>query len=242
MKQDSIVDLYTELANNPDKDFGWDKGLQNALNHDYKPEWVKQIPDDIWAYCAAAGNPFNAATINAGDSVLDIGCGAGVDLCVAALLVGEQGRVLGVDVTPAMVEKATQHAKLAGLPNITVLEGSSEKLPIEDSTIDVVISNGAINLAPSKEAVFAEIYRVLKPAGHLYFSDMIKDETNPQENCNSNDSNESWADCVAGTLISDEIIKILLNSGFKDVELLNTNHYKTSASTIGASFSAKKQP
>ena len=238
MMQDSIVDLYTELANNPKKDFGWDKGLQNALNHGYKDEWIKQIPTAIWDYCAAVGNPFNAGIFNAGDSVLDIGCGAGVDLCVAALLVGEQGRVFGVDVTPAMVEKATQHAELAKLSNITVLEGCIEKLSIEDNSIDTVISNGAINLAPSKENVFTEIHRVLKPHGYVFFADMIKDEDNLQQS--SCISNDSWADCVAGTLKSDELIKMLLNAGFKDVQLLSTNHYKTSASTIGATFSAQK--
>jgi len=238
MNHDSVVNLYTDLANNPNKDFGWDKGLQNALNHGYKREWVERIPDTIWAYCAAVGNPFSAGAINTGDYALDIGCGAGLDLCVAALLAGKQGRVFGVDVTPAMVEKATQHAKLAGLSNISVLEGTIEKLPIENDYIDVVISNGAINLAHSKENVFAEVYRVLKLGGHLYFSDMINDETNPQ--ANSSSTNDSWADCIAGTLKSDEIIKILLNSGFKDVELLGTNHYRTSASTIGACFSARK--
>jgi len=238
MNHDSVVNLYTDLANNPNKDFGWDKGLQNALNHEYKSEWVEQIPDTIWTYCAAVGNPFSTGAINTGDYVLDIGCGAGLDLCVAALLVGQQGRVYGIDVTPAMVEKATQHANLAGLSNISVLEGSIEKLPIEDDYIDVVISNGAINLAYSKESVFTEAYRVLKPGGHLCFSDMINDEKNPQD-CTCS-SNNSWENCVAGTLESDELIKILLNSGFKDVELLGTNHYKTSASTIGACFSAKK--
>jgi len=238
MNHDSVVNLYTDLANNPNKDFGWGTGLQNALNHGYKPEWLEQIPDTIWSYSAAVGNPFSASTINSGDHVLDIGCGAGLDLCVASLLVGAQGRVFGVDVTPAMVEKATQHASLAGLSNISVLEGSIEKLPIEDNYIDVVISNGAINLAHSKENVFAEAYRVLKSGGHLCFSDMIKDENYTQERCSN--SNASWADCVAGTLKSDEIIKMLLNSGFKDVELLSTNLYKTSAKTIGACFSAKK--
>lgn len=237
MSHHSIVELYTDLANNPDKDFGWDKGLQNAINHGYRDEWIKQIPEQIWSYCAAVGNPFSTEELHEGASILDIGCGAGVDLCVASLLVGKQGKVFGVDITPAMVEKSRQHAKLAKLTNIVVSEGSIESLPIEDSSINIVISNGAINLASSKENVFSEIYRVLKNNGQLYFCDMIKDEKNLEESCCNN---ASWADCVAGTLRSSELIQMLEDAGFNEVRLLSTNHYKTSASTIGATFSAKK--
>jgi len=100
-----------------------------------------------------------------------------------------------------------------------------------------VISNGAINLSLSKKTVFSEIYRVLKKNGHLYFCDMIKDENNLASSCGDK---ESWADCVAGTLKSSELIKMLAEAGFKDPLLLGTNHYKTSASTIGATFSAVK--
>ncbi|MDH5613389.1 MAG: methyltransferase domain-containing protein, partial [Gammaproteobacteria bacterium] len=178
-----------------------------------------------------------AGEISMGQTVLDIGCGAGVDLCVASLLVGDKGKVLGVDVTPAMVEKSRQHAELAGQYNITVHQSSFEKLPVESNSIDIVISNGAINLSLSKETVFSEIYRVLKSNGHLYFCDMIKDENNHTANCCDK---ESWADCVAGTLKSTELIKMLTKAGFKDALLLSTNHYKTSASTIGATFSAMK--
>lgn len=156
MSNSLIIDLYTDLANNPDKDFGWNKGLQNALNHGYK---------------------FEVGEFQPGDSVLDIGCGAGVDLCVASLLVGENGKVFGVDITPAMVEKARKNANQAGLSNITVYEGSIENLLIENNSVNIVISNGAINLASSKEAVFSEIFRVLVNGGHLYFSDMIKADT-----------------------------------------------------------------
>lgn len=237
MSHDSIVDLYTDLANNPEKDFGWDKGLQNAINHGYNDEWIRTIPKTIWSYCAAVGNPFSAGKIHNGDSVLDIGCGAGVDLCVASLLVGDTGHVYGLDVTPAMVEKSKHHANLTNLSNIAVSEGSIEELPFSDNSVNVVISNGAINLASSKEKVFSEIYRVLKKNGKLYFSDMIKDENNLNENnCNS----ESWADCVAGTLMGSELISMLTDAGFTQTQLLSTNHYKTSASTIGATFSAKK--
>ena len=237
MSHHSVIDLYTELANNPDKDFGWDKGLQNALNHDYKDEWIKKIPEKIWNYCATVGNPFNAGNFNKGDSILDIGCGAGVDLCVASLLVGEQGKVIGIDITPAMVEKAKINATLAGLSNITVHQGSIDKLPVDDDTIDTVISNGAINLSSSKNDVFLEIYRVLKSGGHLYFCDMIKDDSNLEKSCCTT---ESWADCVAGTLQSKELIQLMEKAGFVEAKLLSTNHYKTSASTIGATFSATK--
>ena len=237
MSHHSVIELYTKLATNPDKDFGWEKGLQNARNHNYQTEWLTSIPEEVWRYCAAVGNPFSAGEIRTGDTVLDIGCGAGVDLCVAALLVGDQGRVFGIDVTPAMVTKARHHASLARLPNITVSQGSMEELHFKDNSIDTVISNGAINLAAAKENVFTEIYRVLKNNGHLYFSDMIKDENCPENDCCHT---ESWADCVAGTLTNSVLIQMLQDAGFTKVHLLSTNHYKTSASTVGATFSAKK--
>ncbi|MCK4674920.1 MAG: methyltransferase domain-containing protein [Gammaproteobacteria bacterium] len=237
MSNNSILDLYTELANNPDKDFGWETGLQNARNHGYKEAWIAAIPEEIWNYSAAVGNPFSAGELCEGDSVLDIGCGAGVDICVASLLVGDTGSVYGIDITPAMVEKSKRNAAIAGLSNITVYEGSFDRLPVDDGAVNIVISNGAINLAASKEVVFSEIYRVLIKGGNLYFSDMIKDESNLDESgCNEG----SWADCVAGTLRSGEIVQLLEKAGFVDVSLLYTNHYKTSASTVGATFSAKK--
>lgn len=237
MSQNSIVALYTELALNPEKDFGWDKGLKNAVEHKYKKEWLEYIPDEIWKYCAAVGNPFENDAIQKADSVLDLGCGAGVDLCVASLLVGETGNVFGIDLTPAMVEKSKYHAALAKLSNITVYQGSFEKLPIDNESIDVVISNGAMNLVPSKEKVFSEVNRALKHGGIFTFSDMIKTEAITKSSCCNN---ESWADCVAGTLHSDTVLQMLIDAGFYEVKLISTNHYKTSESTIGAVFSARK--
>ena len=101
-----IIELYTELAQNPNKDFGWDKGLANAKAHGYKEEWIDKLPNKVWKYCAAVGNPFKKADINEGYIVLDLGCGAGVDVLVASLLVGEKGRVYGVDITPKMVDSS----------------------------------------------------------------------------------------------------------------------------------------
>lgn len=237
MSQSSIIDLYTDLATNPDKDFGWEKGLNNALKHGYKDEWIQKIPDPIWQYCAAVANPFIAGDFKQGDTILDIGCGAGIDLCVASLLTGENGHVIGVDITPAMVIKAKQNAHLANLVNISVYEASIEKLPIKNSSVDIVISNGAINLSSSKESVFSEIYRVLAEGGQLCFADMIKDEGHIEEQCQEQ---TSWANCIAGTLKSRDLINLMEDAGFSNVSQVFTSHYKTSLSTIAAVFKASK--
>ena len=234
--QNSIIELYTQLANNPEHDFGWDKGLKNAIDHDYKREWIDALDDVIWKYCAAVGNPFNSADINSGESILDIGCGAGVDLCVASLLTGDNGLVTGIDITPAMVKLSRSNAKLCKRDNITVVESSIEQLPLADNSYNVIISNGAINLAANKQHVFNEIYRVLKPGGRLVFADMIKTR-NTDDGCCTTDS---WADCVAGTLASEELLEIIKSAGLANAELISLTHYKTSAATTGAVFRASK--
>ena len=245
-----IIDLYTELANNPNKDFGWDKGLQNAISHDYKEEWINATPTEAWKFCAAVGNPFTHADIKVGDTVLDLGCGAGVDLLVSRLLVGESGKVYGVDITPKMVEIASAHAKLANFTNIEILQSSFDSIALEDESIDVVISNGAINLTSCKESVFSEIYRLLKPNGKIYFADMI-DISDPSgeccsveqsSSCNTNNGEEDWANCVAGTMRESELIELIQKASFQDVTCLGHSHYTTAKTTKGATFSAMKIP
>ena len=238
---EQIIDLYTELADRPDKDFGWGKGAANARAHRYADEWFEKLPPPVWDYCAAVGNPFELGTIEKGSTVLDLGCGAGVDLLIAALLVGKNGRAIGIDITPKMVQKAKEHAELAGLSNVEVLEGSFEKIALEDESVDVVISNGAINLAGCKDSVFAEIYRILKPEGRIMFADMI--DISPEEAtacCAA--GKEDWANCVAGTLRKDKLIEIMRQAGFGDIACTGLTHYKTSETTYGATFSAKKMP
>ena len=244
-----IIDLYTELAQNPQKDFGWEKGLENAKAHGYKQAWIEEIPSEVWDYCAAVGNPFKHADIEKGDTVLDLGCGAGVDVLVSSLHTGENGKVIGVDITPKMVEKATEHAALAGFTNIEILESSFDDIALEDESVDVVISNGAINLTSCKQSVFAEIYRVLKPNGKIYFADMIDISVEEgsccaieKSSCCDNENEEDWANCVAGTLRKDELIKIIEEAGFKDVVCTGLTHYTTSETTQGATFSARKIP
>jgi len=243
-----IINLYTELAQNPNKDFGWDKGLENAKAHGYKEEWIEALPATIWQYCAAVGNPFKDAKIHEGDTVLDLGCGAGVDVLVASLMVGEKGYVYGVDITPSMVALAQKHATLADKKNVRLLENSFDNIDLEDESVDVVISNGAINLTSCKQSVFAEIYRVLKPNGKIYFADMIDisiDEgacCSVEKNACCESQEEDWANCVAGTLREAELIDIIEEAGFKDVVCTGLTHYTTADTTQGATFSATKIP
>lgn len=237
-----VIGLYSDLAQNPDKDFGWDKGVMNARNHGYKAEWIEKLPSAMWDYCAAVGNPFELGEFPSGATVLDLGCGAGVDLCVSALLVGESGKAIGVDITPLMVETARRHAKEAGFNNVEVMEGNLEHLPIENESIDIVISNGAINLASSKSKVFEEIYRVLKPEGKLYFADMIdiSEEDCATSCCSQSSSEGNWANCVEGTLKKEALIEMMSQAGFVNVECTGTNHYTTAPTTAGATFRATK--
>ena len=239
---EQIIKLYTELADQPGKDFGWDKGLENARAHNYSSEWFEKLPTEIWDYCAAVGNPFEQGTIEKGATVLDLGCGAGVDLLISALLVGENGKAIGVDITPKMVLKAKEHAKLAGFSNVEVLESSFEEMALDDESVDVVISNGAINLTSCKESVFAEIHRVLKPDGKIMFADMIDVSTEDATTCCAAAAEEGdWANCVAGTLREGKLIDIMSQAGFGEIECTGLTHYKTSDTTYGATFRATKK-
>ncbi|GGE81011.1 hypothetical protein GCM10011533_36740 [Streptosporangium jomthongense] len=229
--------LYTELALHPEKDFGWGKGKENARTLDYDPAWLERLPDSVWASAAAVGNPFLLGPIRRGETVVDLGCGAGVDLCIAALLVGDEGQAIGIDFTPAMVVKAKDNVRLTGLSNVAIYAGDIASVPLEDASIDVVISNASINLLTDKACVFNEIFRILRPGGRLQFADMVKDAS--VESAVSARS-ASWADCVAGTVEPDSYLKMLEDAGFRQVEFVSFTGYRTAATTIGACFRALK--
>lgn len=230
--------LYTELAQNPGKDFGWGKGKKNAGMLGYADEWLRRLPDIVWESAAAVGNPFSLGHIHPGETVIDIGCGAGADACIAAMLVGKGGKVFGIDCTPAMIAKASRSASVSGLPQAVFQEAEMTELPLPDCTADAVISNGAINLAMDKDAVLAEVYRVLRPGGRLQIADMVRD-TSAEDSAGCS-SDESWADCVSGTLEPGTFLLMLSRAGFVDVELAGFTGYRTSTTTIGALFKAIK--
>lgn len=235
---DQIITLYTELANESDKDFGWEKGKANAQTLGYEQSWLETLPDTVWESCAAVGNPFSIGRILPGQTVVDLGCGAGADVCVAALLIQDQGRVIGIDCTPAMVEKTRNNAKLSGFTCVEAHEADIANLPLPDNCTDVVISNGAINLSLNKTQVLSEALRILRPGGRLQLADMIREDT---EDKSEGDHHESWADCVLGTLETECFIRLIEEAGFQQVTLVSKTSYKTAENTVGALFRAIKQ-
>jgi len=176
-----ISDKYTEVAKAPEKGFHFHTGKPLALMLGYREEVIDSLPAGTVESFAGTGNPFSMGGLRSGETVLDIGCGAGLDSLIAARQVGETGRVISVDMTPAMLEKARTGAREAGISNVEFRHGLAESLPIEDRSVDVVISNGVINLCPDKTAVMQEVNRVLRPAGRVQIADIIVHKELPQD-------------------------------------------------------------
>ena len=169
----AIQQEYEEVAACPTKGFHFHVGRFLAARLGYPEDEVNTLPDPAVESFAGVGNPFALGRLKPGETVLDLGSGAGFDAILAALQVGEQGTVIGVDMTPAMVAKARANAEQLGIQNLEIRAGYLEELPVDSESIDVVISNGVINLCPDKDAVFAEVLRVLKLGGRLQIADIV---------------------------------------------------------------------
>ncbi len=165
--------MYSEVATAPDGDFHFHRGPAYAGEFlGYERALLDALPDEATASFAGVGNPHDIDAIGAGQTVLDIGCGAGMDLLLAATAVGPNGRAIGVDMTRAMLDRAEAAIRSTGLRHVEVREGDAQSLPVDDASVDVVISNGVLNLTPDKSRAFAEIFRVLMPGGRLLLADI----------------------------------------------------------------------
>lgn len=172
---------YTAVAETPEAGFHFHNGRPLAAMLGYAPADVDWLPAATVESFAGTGNPLALGALPAGETVVDVGCGAGFDSLLAARQVGPSGRVIGVDMTPAMLAKARAGAVVLGLGNTEFREGVAEELPVASGTADVVISNGVINLCPDKMAVLGEIARVLKPGGRVQIADIVVHRPVPQE-------------------------------------------------------------
>ncbi|MDD5020426.1 MAG: arsenite methyltransferase [Candidatus Omnitrophica bacterium] len=172
------------------------------------------------------GNPVAIASLKEGDVVLDLGSGAGFDAFLAAQRVGKTGRVIGVDMTPEMLKKARANAEKGGYQNVEFRSGEIEKLPVEDGSIDVIISNCVINLSPDKEAVFQEAHRVLKMGGRLMVSDLVLVKELPAA---IKESVEAYVGCLAGAIMKEEYLKCITMAGFQNVKVISESSYPVDA-------------
>jgi arsenite methyltransferase len=167
-----IKKTYAAVSQEPEKDFVFPTGRAWALDLGYPPDLLARVPDAAAESFAGVANPFALGPLAPGERVLDLGCGAGTDSLVAAQMIGPQGRLSGLDMTPEMLAKARSAAAEMGATNVEFLEGEAESLPFADESFDVVISNGVIDLIPDKDAVFAEIHRVLAGGGRIQVADV----------------------------------------------------------------------
>jgi arsenite methyltransferase len=169
--KEEIRKTYASVSQEPEKDFIFPTGRAWAEDLDYPPE-LATVPETAVESFAGVANPFSLGRIEPGERVADLGCGAGTDSLVAALMVAPGGHVTGMDMTPEMLAKARRAADELAVGNVEFVEGEIEHLPFADGSIDVVISNGVIDLVPDKDAVFAEIFRVLRPGGRMQLADV----------------------------------------------------------------------
>lgn len=183
----------------------------------YNPQDLQKLPEAA-VLGVGCGNPVAVASLKKGEVVLDLGSGAGIDVFLAADKVGPKGRVIGVDITPEMIARACENAEKGGFRNVEFRLGEIEKLPVEDASIDCVISNCVINLSVDKYRTFAEAYRVLKHGGRLMVSDIVLTKQLPKEIA---ESAEAYSACISGAVLLDEYIASMDRAGFKNVETLS---------------------
>lgn len=192
-----------------------------ALRIGYSEEDLRDVPRSS-IMGLGCGNPVALANLKEGETVLDLGSGGGIDVFLAARNVGAGGKVIGVDMTEEMIQKATTTAATHGYANVEFRLGEIENLPVEDNSIDVIMSNCVINLSPDKEQVFREAHRVLRPGGRILISDLVTEGELPEEIRKSFDA---WACCIAGALEKSEYLNTMRNAGFHNVNIISETAY-----------------
>ncbi len=218
----AVQEMYTAVATTPDRGFHFPVGPEACRKLGYPPELLEGVPAEAVASFAGVGCPFRVGAIRKGDAVLDVGSGSGTDTLVAAKLAGSRGRVWSLDVTPAMARKLRGVVAKLGLAHVEVIEGSAEAIALPDASVDVVTSNGMLNLVPDKRRAIAEIFRVLKPGGRVQVADIVIRRPMTLD-CEADP--KLWAECVAGATIDEDYLDLFREAGFEDVRVLGDHDY-----------------
>jgi len=221
---DAVKLMYTSVANEPQRTFHFPTGRPACEFVGYPVEQLDQIIPTAMESFAGVGYPFAANVIKEGDTVLDIGAGAGTDILLAALLIGPTGKAYGLDMTRAMHEKLHANMKKMGLENVIPLLGNAEEIPLDADSVDVITSNGVLNLVPDKEKSFAEIFRVMKPGGHIQISDIIINKNRGALD-ESKANPKLWAECIVGAMEQQPYIESFEQAGFRNVRVIDQVDY-----------------
>ena len=217
-----VKDMYRHVAEEPTGNYHFELGRPLAEHLGYPADVLDRIPAGAIESFAGVGYFFDLADLSEGDSVVDLGSGSGMDLFFAAVRVGPSGTVVGVDFTVEQLDKARRMADQAGFAHVDLREGRIEQLPIEDASCDCVISNGVINLAPEKDAVFAEAARVLKPGGRLAIADIVSEQQLKESIvCDA----DLWASCIGGAAQQDAYREAIEGAGLR-IETIRDNPYE----------------
>ncbi|MDP2939460.1 MAG: methyltransferase domain-containing protein [Candidatus Omnitrophota bacterium] len=213
-----VKDKYSDVSKNPCGVFNFPVGKIFALKVGYPKEVLDNLPPSLTESFTGANNPQPFVELKEGEIVLDLGCGAGLDLYFYAKAVGEVGKVYGLDISEDMVNKVKRNMELSGIKNAEISVGESDNLPFNDDFFDVVASNGIYNLSPDKDAVMREVYRVLKPGGRTVFCEIVlKEPFSEDERKNHSD----WFRCIGGALVEKDFLALMEKMGFKDTEVIS---------------------
>ena len=238
--ENAVRQKYDEVACTPTASFNFPVGEDFALDVGYPKSVLEKLASSMVDSFTGANNPQPFVDLKKGEIVLDLGCGAGLDMYFYAKAVGPTGKVIGVDISEEMVMKANENMKTIGMKNITIKVGRSTDIPLDDNSVDVVASNGIYNLTPDKKTVMSEVLRVLKVGGRTVFCEIILNENLSEEvQKNIND----WFRCIGGALPEKDFIALMRNVGFERVEIISKvrNARTGHESSICANIRAYKQ-
>jgi len=226
-----VKDMYREVAERPEGDFHFELGRSVALRVGYDADRLAGVPAEAVDSFAGVGFFFDLAALEPGEVVVDLGSGSGMDALYAASLVGPTGRVVGVDFTVEQLDKARRLATAQGADSVEFQEGRIEDLPLDDASVDCVISNGVINLSPDKPAVFVEAARVLRPGGRLAIADIITERHLTEAIvCNA----DLWAACIGGAAQQEDYLGAIEAAGLTIVQVRDNDYQFISDSAQGA--------